>query len=68
VLLDKEDLLHPNCGRACDRIPRGFTTFSTFEWEIFGWAFHAAYGADLRVSSVALVGLPAGRARRWPPA
>jgi CrcB protein len=60
VLLDREDLLHPNLRPLLvTGFVGGYTTFSTFEWEIFALGRSAPSMALLYGISSVLVGLAA---------
>jgi fluoride exporter len=57
VLLDREDLLHPNLRPLLvTGFLGGYTTFSTFEWEIFALGRSAPPTALLYAVSSVLVG------------
>ena len=60
VFLDREDLLHPNLRPLLvTGLMGGYTTFSTFEWEIFSRGRSAPSIALIYAVSSVLVGLAA---------
>jgi len=60
VFLDREDLLHPNLRPLLvTGLMGGYTTFSTFEWEIFSRGRSAPPIALIYAVSSVLVGLAA---------